>query len=172
MKIHIKESDTNKSVWLSVHVSNRDDIVLKEQFYKAVLFSRLNGSKVSLVTITPQSYSLGYEILPNKLRKIRNASFLINSIPDFNFDLANKIVLSEEFERSLLIIVKKEDSLSDAELCKVIKIIKNESIVIKEEIIFCEDDGDSLCIYNSNITLSELKQIACSITQEMKIEVD
>lgn len=169
MKISIENNINNRLIWMTVSCSNLEETLLKEQLYKKVLLELLNRSSINLITIAPQDYSLAYDIIPYHSRTMRGNTFLVNSIANCDFELVEKIVLSEEFRRALLIVVKKTSAISDNELIEIMELIKSKAVSLSEEVIFCEDDGDSLCLYNSAINLAELVSISKSITSEVEL---
>ena len=73
------------------------------------------------------------------------------------------------FNRTLLIIVKRASNLSDEELLGIIALLNNPSSKINEEVMFCEDDGDSLYLFNSGISLLELVSLAKKVTSEVTV---
>jgi len=171
MKISIENNANDKLKWVTFYCANLEEILLKEQFFKTVLLRLLNGRSINLITVAPQNYSLAYDFTPYHSRTIGGTSFLVNNIGNCDFDLVEKIALSEEFRRTLLIMVKRSPALSDSELDEIVGLIKNKPVTISDEVIFCEDDGDSLCLYNSSIDTTELVSISKSIASDVKVEI-
>lgn len=169
MKISIVSNDNLR--WVSFTCGNFEETLLKEQFYKSVLLRLLNGNSINLITVAPQKYSLAYDFTPFHLRTIGGSPFLVTNIANSDFDLIEKIALSEEFRRTLLIIVKRASTIQDNELREVVELIKNKPVNISDEVIFCEDDGDSLCLYNSSIETKELVLISKSIASNIEVEI-
>jgi hypothetical protein len=170
MKISI--SNNNKLVRITVRRFDGEGIVVKEQLFRILLLEILDSKSITLVTITPQGYSLAHDFIPNELRRVKNMFFLINKIDSFDLEIATQVSCSEEFARTLMIIVRTKKPLSDRELDEIEDFLQNKIAHINSEIIFCEDDGDSFCLYNINITLSELKSILDALPFNMKLDID
>jgi hypothetical protein len=168
MKVSI-DIRIDKLIWLTVSCYSLDEILLKQQLFKKILSHLLINNSISLITIAPQSYSLAYDIIPYYARTINGNPFLINNIVKCDLALLEEIVSSEEFERTLLIIVKNQFDLSDLEVIDAIGLIKTTSNNLLHPTIFCEDDGDSLCLYNSAIELPALMSMAQSFTAKITI---
>ena len=129
MKINIENKIDNKLIWITASCSNLDEISLKEQLYKKILSHLLINNSISLLTISPQNYSLAYDITPCYTKIINGRSFLINNMVKCDLELVEKIVLSEEFERTLLIIVEKAFDLSDSEVIDIVELIKKKPLI-------------------------------------------
>jgi len=170
MKISIDNKTNDKLIWVTVSCSNLEEIKLREEFYRTVLLQLLDGSSINLITIEPQDYSLAYDIPSYRLRKIKGKNFLVNSIPKCDVELIEKIVSSEEFERTLLLIVKEQPLLSDDNLINILDLIKGKFITKINGVIYCEDDGDSLCLYNTTVDLEELISISKTLTDDVVTE--
>jgi hypothetical protein len=130
----------------------------------------LNGSSISLITIAPQAYSLAYDIIPYHSKTIEGNHFLVNHISKCDFSLIEKVVLSEEFRRALLFIIKEQSPPSDEDLMNAFNLIKGKSTLVMKEVFFCEDDGDSLCLYNTTIDFKELVSISKTLTDDVVTE--
>ena len=167
MKISIENNTNNKLIWVTVSCSNLKEIELREQLYKTVLLQLLNGSSINLITIEPQNYSLAYDIASYHSRNIKGSRFLVNSIAKCDFELIENIVSSEEFRRTLLFIVKEQSPLSDDNLINILDLMKGNFITELKEVIYCEDDGDSLCLYNTTVDFEQLISIAKALTADV-----
>jgi len=167
MKINIDNNTNNKLIWVTVSCSNLREIELKEQFYKTILSQLLNGYSIDLITIEPQDYSLAYEIIPYHPRDVGGNCFLVNRFARCDLQLIEKIVSSEEFRRTLLFIVKEQSFLSDKSLLDILGLIKGRFSTEMKEVIYCDDDGDSLCLYNTAIDFEKLTFTAKTLTSNV-----
>src|SRR5437762_2563368 len=156
MKISIDNNISNKLIWVTVSCSNPEEIESREQFYKKVLVRLLDGSSISLITFAPQDYSLAHDICYCQLRIVSGNRFLINGIASCDPQLIEKVVSSEEFRRTLLVIVKERSALSDGDLIKLLELVKGRPDIEMQGVIYCEDDGNSLCLFNTTVHLEEL----------------
>ncbi len=169
MKIIIENKVLKKLIIINSSYENVEQIANLENLYLKILAQTLIGSTIKLLTIAPQKYSLAYGFNSSVIRKISGQKFLISCIKNCDLDLLREIVTSEEFNRTLLIIVKRASNLSDEELLGIIALLNNPSSKINEEVMFCEDDGDSLYLFNSGISLLELVSLAKKVTSEVTV---
>lgn len=167
MKISIENNINNKLLWATVSCSNLEEIELRQQFYKTILSQLLDGYSINLITIEPQEYSLAYDLPPYHFKKIEDNLFLINYIAKCDFEFIEKIVSSEEFRRTLLFIEKGQSSLSDKNLLDILGLIKGRFSTEIKEVIYCDDDGDSLCLYNTAIDFEQLTSTAKTLTSDV-----
>lgn len=167
MKISIDNKINNKLIWVTVSCSNFEEIELRKQFYKTILLQLLDGYSINLITIEPQEYSFAYDLPPYHLKKLKRNHFLINYIAKCDFELIERIVSSEEFRRTLLFIEKGQSSLSDENLLDILGLIKGRFSAEIMEVIYCDDDGDSLCLYNSAIDFEQLTSAAKTLTSDV-----
>jgi hypothetical protein len=170
MKVSIANNVNTKLIWLDVNYSNIDEIELKEQFFLSILSNLLIGSSIKIITIAPQHYSIAYDIGVCYPKNLNSKSFLINSILNCDLELVKKITVSEEFRRTLLFVIKKTSDVSDKELLEILDLAKNKPINLTDSIFFCENDGNSLCLYNVNIEIAELLSAAQKFTTDVVIE--
>jgi hypothetical protein len=167
MKINVENNTNNKLIWVTVSCSNLEEIELREQFYKTILSQLLDSYSIDLITVEPQDYSLAYEIIPYHSRDVGGNFFLVNIIAKCDFQLIERIVSSEEFRRTLLFIVKGQSSISDKNLLDILDLTKGRFSTEIKEVIYCDDDGDSLCLYNTAIDFEQLIFIAKTLTSEV-----
>ncbi len=172
MKINIENKISNKLLWLNTGYSNAEEFALVKKLYLEILSKTLMGRSIKIITIAPQEYSLGYDFKGANFKTLNNQSYLISSIGHCDLELLQKVVSSEEFRRTLLIIVKSSCDLSDSELPDIVGLVKSKLVTMSNEIIFCEDDGDSLCLYNSDIDLTELISISKQLTSDITVEAN
>lgn len=170
MRIRIDNSISNNLVLVSVTCSNLEELELRKNFYKTILLEFLNDSSINLITIEPQDYSLAYYIDNYQQRNIKGHHFGINNISHCNFELIEAIVSSEEFRRTLLIIVKMQTHLSDDNLISVLDLIKGKSIPDLNGVVYCEDDGDSLCLFNTTVDLEQILSISKTVTEDVMVQ--
>jgi hypothetical protein len=103
------------------------------------------GKRVCLVTISPQSYSIGIDLSKYQAIKRNKFEYLLSWDIVFLGDFLHKIAESEEFKRGLLFIVLSESVMSVFETIDAIN--SSGTIDLKQllvEIIFMEDDGETL----------------------------
>lgn len=109
------------------------------------ILSLAKDKKVSLITISPQSYSLGEELGNYQKIKRNKREYLINWNLLFSEDSLCQIAESEEFKRGLLFIVLSENITDIFETIDAIDSVGSlnfsNSVV---EIIVLEDDGVTL----------------------------
>lgn len=172
MKISIESDIDKKLLWLNASYESADEFTIVKKLYLEILSQTLIGSSIKVITIAPQEYSLAYEFNHTNLITINGQRFLLSSISDCDLELLRKVISSEEFRRSLLVIVKRTFDLTDNELLDIVGVLENTPVSLGDEIVFCEDDGDSLCLYNSEINLLELISISKKITPDIIIEAN
>lgn len=105
----------------------------------------LKEKKGILITITPQSYSIGEDLGRCQKIKRNKSGYLLNWDVYFSEDYLYLIAESEEFKRGLLFIVLSEnitDIFKTIEAINPIGIIDLSQITV--EIIFLEDDGETI----------------------------
>jgi len=171
VKISIDNNISNKLIWVTVSCFNAGEIELREQFDKTVLLKLLDGSSMSLITFAPQKYSLAHDIGHCQSKILGDNCFLVNSIVSCDPELIKKIVSSEEFRRTLLVVVKERAALPDSDLIKLLDLVKGRSAIEIAGVIYCEDDGNSLCLYNMAIDLKDLMFMARTLTANVVIEM-
>lgn len=105
----------------------------------------LKEKKGSLITITPQSYSIGEDLGNYQKIKRNKSEYLLNWDVSFSEYSLYLIAQSEEFKRGLLFIVLSENI---TDIFKTIEAINSIGIIdlsqITVEIIVLEDDGETL----------------------------
>jgi hypothetical protein len=112
-----------------------------------ILRYALVHAKFCMYTLTPQKYSLGYELGKFNEMKSGKERILVNYIEGATEKLIYEITNSEEFERGILKIMINNEQ----------KIINELSFVgtdyndVKDELIFCEDDGATFYWYNPHL---------------------
>jgi hypothetical protein len=172
MKVIIDNSLDINQIWITVNCTNLQEIQKREKFYETILSKVLNGSPLILITITPKDYSLGFEYNNSGSKTINDKVVLINNFINYELELIENVVLSEEFRRTLLIIVKAERILSDTELEDILDLLKGKSDSNINNVIYCEDDGDSLCLYRTNFDLEKLISISKELTENVQTNIN
>lgn len=170
MRIRIDNSISSNLVIVTVSCSNLEELELRKNFYKAILFQFLNDSSINSITIEPQDYSLAYDIDNYHQRNVKGHHFGINNIIHCNLELIEAIVSSEEFRRTLLIIVKTQSHLSDKNLMSVLDLIKGKDISDLKGVVYCEDDGNSLYLYNTTVDFEEILSMSKKITGDVTVQ--
>lgn len=170
MRIRIDNSISNNLVIVTVICSNLEELELRKNFYKTILLQFLNDSSINSITIEPQDYSLAYDIDNYQQRNVKGHHFGINNITHCNLELIEAIVSSEEFRRTLLLIVKTQSHLSDANLMSILDLIKGKDISDLKGVVYCEDDGDSLYLYNTTVDFEKILSISKTITGDVTVQ--
>jgi len=101
--------------------------------------------KASLITITPQSYSIGKEFGNYQKIKRNKSEYLLNWNLSFSENSLRLIIESEEFNRGLLFIVLSENIADVFETIDAINPVGTIDLSqLTVEIIVFEDDGETL----------------------------
>jgi hypothetical protein len=132
--------------------SNPNELSKWRDFLDEFLKYSLQGKKVYLVTVSPQRYSLGYELGTFQEYKIGKEKVLINFFDNATDNLISLIVGSEEFTRGLLKLVLSNDekSLNDLAI--------DDYSNLKDELITIEDDGTSFYWYNPHLPNDQIEE--------------
>ena len=169
MKIEIENKLYSNATWIIVKNETTEAYTIVEKLYLKILSKTLIGHSIKIITIAPQEYSLGYDFEFFDRITVKSKNFLISTIPYCDVELLKKIVLSEEFRRTLIIIVKTSSDLSDSQLNDIVHLVKSSSAILLNEVIFCEDDGWSLCLCNSDIDERELISISKELASNVLV---
>jgi hypothetical protein len=151
---------TNESQLNKIHISiERFSSVEDLKEWRRVILRNLlllKGRKTSLITLSPQSYSIGYE-LDNCQKLIRaKKEYLINWDITLTEDVINFIANSEEFERQLLFIVLSENMKEIFEIMDMSSNISSYDFSkLFVEIIVLENDGETLIWNNPSKEIKE-----------------
>jgi len=105
------------------------------------------GQKTSLITISPQSYSIGEELGNYQKLKRGKRDYLINWDITFSEDVLHLITESEEFKRGLLFLVSSENIKNIFEIIDAVDSVGSiDFSKLEVEIILLEDDGKTLTL--------------------------
>jgi len=153
MKVTISTHDNFIAACIPLQ-STLDDLNKWKQFMREVFRFSVEGKKFYLFTLSPQKYSMGYELKPFEELNTGNESVLVNYIDIGTDELITQIVDSEEFERGLLKIVITDNQRSFENLSFVSGNYNN----ITDELIACEDDGTSIYWHNPHVPVNQIHE--------------
>ena len=103
------------------------------------------GQETSLITISPQSYSVGEELGNHQKIKRGKLDYLINWDIALSEDIIHLIVESEEFKRGLLFIILSGNIKDIFRTIDAIDSVGSiDFIKLEVEIIVLEEDGKTL----------------------------
>lgn len=145
---------------------------IKELFF-TILTKVFFQKPALLVTIAPdKKYSIGYEIGSFQEVKIGRSKFLINDVKSCSSLMLMEISRSEEFDRGLLLLVTKEGNLLE-NLDENLSYIHNDFGLenLSYEIAVCENDGKTLCLYNSELSKEVLSVLVSNLTHKSLLHV-
>lgn len=127
------------------------------------MFSNQN---IKVVTEDPQKYSLGYEFKFHSKMDFDKTEVLINNVINCGINVLEDINQSEEFKRGLLILIKGSGNSIEDTILEVLKLQKGMHAILKDAVVFCEDDGASLLLYNSALTIEFLQSLERTIKRK------
>lgn len=163
MEIKIRHIKNNHLSWEKTIQSSNADYLLAERIFHTILKHLFLHKKTTLLTIQPQQYSLGYELTQYKEFKVDKKKILINEVNDCGDKLLKDIAQSEEFKRTLLIMIYSISEVDTALMSDITYLVSSpthdSSTLHSTMLAYCEDDGDSLYLYNSSLTLNELETL-------------
>ena len=171
--MEIKINKLSKGIAVSIPFdSSNEDVLQWKSFVLDILKSCLSDKQVYFITLSPQKWSIGYEIGEHKSLNVLNKKFLVSLIAKVTPDIVDKIIVNnEEFDRSLLrfILLDKDAYINNPDIEKYVAIFEHPEVVMNK-IVFAEDDGKALHFYNYEE--SELMQLIGNIshTQILKTE--
>lgn len=140
--------------------SSLDHLNKWTEILQEILKYSRDGLSVYLLTLSPQKYSLGYELGSFKESRFKEDKVLINYFEQFNDALISQVAGSEEFSRGLLkiILCREQKSFDD------LSFIAGDYENLTDELITCEDDGYSFYWYNSHLSKDEIEKKINAIT--------
>jgi hypothetical protein len=151
MKIELNKEG---SKYIELYLCHYDIEELKEWgnlLFQTLLFA-FYKKPVHLITLSPQKYSLGFEISNQIQIKAGKDTLLVNFIESCSENLLNEIAESEEFKRGLLRFVTIEpDRLQYIARDVSFKFLDADTIAkvnFDFELITCEGDGKILYWFN------------------------
>jgi hypothetical protein len=161
MAININYNITDKLLCVNTGHNNLDELGIIENFYFKISCKIFLNESTILVTKQPQEYSFGKGMEKSYNLKIDKSKVLINKVDKCENAFLKSLIQSEEFKRGLLILVKTNKDLLESD----VKMILEATNYIKPRFnslltfIFCEDDGDSICLYNTGIDIDFLQSL-------------
>lgn len=156
MAITTEYRESKNSIIISFSHDNLKDLEKIENFYFQILCKIFIGKQLYILTIEPQRHSLlekvevFYEII------VKGIKILINEIENVEYSILQDISASEEFARSLLYIVHSENVLNNEDIESIVRLRMDKQLKPYIKLAFCEDDGASLYLYNTNVDLKDL----------------
>jgi hypothetical protein len=136
-----------------------EEIELIGKFFLKILKACFLHHNIKVVTREPQKYSLGYELGACSKINIGKTIVLINDVINCDINLLEEVSQSEEFKRSLLLLIEGDSNSIENTISEVLKIQKDIQPIFKNTIVLCEDDGTTLLLYNSTLTIEFLKSL-------------
>jgi len=122
-------------------------------FILEVLRFSSEKKRIYLFTLSPQNYSLGYELGSFEESKVHKEKVLINYFEKATDNLLLEIVNSEEFARGLIkVILTDEKKIFDD-----LNFVTSDYSHLKDELITMEDDGASFYWYNPSLSQDQIK---------------
>jgi len=161
MKLQVEQPQSNLIV-IKTSVKMDPDFTNRANIYKSILNKQIFNNTFSIITVLPQTYSLGYELKPYFEKQINGKKYLFNNYVKNEGDVLLTIIQSEEFRRGLSFIVLGSEKNLEAIAFVINKALLNwESPKFsgKEQIYYCEDDGNTICLYNSTFTKELLSNL-------------
>lgn len=130
----------NKNIKILSSISKSLEDLLQWTTFVRSFLSKVIPSNMTIITISPQKYSLGYEFDSFREERIGNKKILINENILLNAHLLEIICESEEFERGLLILFEGDykNQLRNLE----------DLYQITDRVIFLDADGSILNLLN------------------------
>ncbi|RAJ83450.1 hypothetical protein CLV59_103418 [Chitinophaga dinghuensis] len=163
MQIKIKHFTKNVLLWDKVIENPDKNFTLPERIFYVLLSRLFIDKEITLLTIQPQSYSLGFELLDYKAIKTNGMRYLINHVENCDDNLLTDITSSEEFKRTLLIIVQTDIQIDDLFISELMALVKDAAyqseLLTSATVAYCEDDGNSLYLFNSTLLPNEVDAI-------------
>jgi hypothetical protein len=135
-----------------------EELELIEKFFLKVLMACFLHENIKLVTREPQKYSLGYEFESHSKIKIGKTDVLITDV-NCDIRLLKEITQSEEFKRGLLFLIKGDSNFIENTISRVLEIQIGSHSILKDTVVLCEDDGNTLLLYNSTLTIELAKSL-------------
>jgi hypothetical protein len=152
------EMDFSTVIKIKSTYDNLIELAKIENLYSYILNMIFLNKAALIVTIEPQKKSsLGYEIGSFRELKIDRNEFLITEINSCSSSMLSEVSQSEEFTRGLLILISSDKILSE-NTEDIIKHIHNGLGFedLSYEIVYCENDGRSLCLSNTKLSKEDL----------------
>lgn len=135
--------------------SSLEELIEWNQILSKILIYAFSDRPAYILTLSPQKYSLGYELEVTNKIKIEKKEFLINYCNILSYSLIQKIIESEEFERGLIKIIPiSHDQLED--VIKSIPVNYNELDKFDYELIEMENDGKMFCWLNPHLPMNDI----------------
>lgn len=123
-------------------------------FVQEVLRYASDGKVVYLFTLSPQKYSLGYELGSFEESRVGKEKVLINHFEKLTDPLLLEIINSEEFNRGLLKVILSDGQRTFNDL----DFVQGNYANVKDELITLEDDGSSFYWYNPHLPKDQIEQ--------------
>lgn len=138
-----------------------DELQQIEKIYLEVVSKIFLNKPALLITIAPEKkYSIGYEFGSFQEVKIDRSKFLVNDVKSCSYSMLAEIIRSEEFTRGLLFLMTKDKNLLE-NVEESLRYIQNNIGIenLPYETAVCENDGKTLCLYNTTFTKETLLRL-------------
>jgi len=156
------EQPRNNLIVIKTGVKMDTDFTSQTNFYYRILNKELLNKIFNIITVQPQIYSLGYELKSFFKKLINGKEFLFNNCIKNDGDVLLSIIQSEEFKRGLLFIVlgsEKNLEIIAIDINKALSNWDSPEFSVNEQIYYCENDGNTICLYNSTLTKEYLTSL-------------
>jgi hypothetical protein len=162
MNVDIKEAHAGQIEISVPQVITVDDLGQWRRLVSQLLMLAFSDKRIGLVTIEPQSYSLGFEIDDPSTMFVDDKMVLVNVLPDSRSEVLHQIAQSEEFNRGLLRIFGTEaassSSLSEVHIRGALRGGKNGET--PKPLLYCDDDGLILYWVDDHPPLQQIRASA------------
>lgn len=158
----IDYSDSKNLIYISTQHIGKEQLEEVENFYFKVLCSVFLEESALLITIQPQDHSFAQGLEKNYNVKMGKNNVLINEIATCTSSLLASISKEEEFSRCLLLLVKSDQVISNDEIAMVLEMVNNkrQSLPTHIKLIYCDDDGNGLYLYNTGLSIEHLRSLS------------
>lgn len=165
MPIKIDYSFFGKNLSIEIMHDDVTELPLAEKIYYKILENLFLNRPIVIITKQPQVYSFANGLGGERYFSIDKKKVLINKIDKANDALLKSISQEEEFKRGLLIVVHSPRDFSENELKLILDCINNTRSELTSTIAFvsCEDDGNTIRLYNFNSAIENVKILVNSI---------
>ena len=160
MSVKVSYDHLGNYIAIKTYWTDPMEIAAIDAFYLDILFSLFGGREVKLVTIDPQEMSWCYELNNGYQIESNLGLAYVNEINNFPSDLLRNAYESEDFRRGFLYFTKEEDPVAESLYAfrefQMRLASRIEKVV--DYLAFFNFDGDVFYLFNSRITLEELRE--------------
>jgi hypothetical protein len=170
MAMEVNSNVKGNAIYVDTKHFTLEELHLVEKFYCEILSKIFQLKTINMITIEPQKYSFAQGIKENYLLYNNGSNLLISEIENSDLDFLESISQSEEFKRGLLLLLKCDKNLIKEKINDILKITSQDDVEIslKATVIFCQNDGNTLVIYNSDLTIDYINVLKEQVYQRNK----